>query len=195
MDATQIDAHKALLLEQVFHMDPYGAPFSRKNFLRHSWDVLGRFVHLNKRNGLIHEVVRVKECRDLIPRAYFILTAFFGACTYAPTPRAFLREFVGMLDADLVEKELQVCEYARNKNGFFPGLLWAMQNIRNVHGGVHFSLEILPPTPHHSFAFFVLNHSEKINQQFSLEELFGILAVHDSQFKQIVALINSSQTK
>jgi hypothetical protein len=190
LDAIQTAVHKDVLQQRARDVFIGSQPMLSENFLKQSWEILGNFVHWNKSNPLLQRAV--KTYPDLLPRCYFILTASFDAFGYMPTKLALAKDFIGMLNDDLVETELRVCEYAKTKKGIFSGLSHVMPMIREMYGTEHFCLDVLPPTPHHAYVIFVLNHKEKIRTGVSLEELFGILAVHDSQLRKIFSLIASS---
>jgi hypothetical protein len=187
MNADQIFTQKKALMSNVFVYER-GIPILPEEFLHCTWEVLSNFVHFNKRDPLIQKAVRAYP--DLIPRAYFIVTTLFGAFSLAPSERDILKEFVEMLDDDLDEKELRTWEYTKDKkNGFFPRLFPVMPLLREIYGAKHYSQDVLPHTVYQAYAMFVLNHGDKIERGVSQEELFGILAVCDSQFKQIFRLV------
>ncbi len=192
MDESEIMKQKDLLRRDIFVYDR-GMPLLRDEFLHRSWEVLNSFTRYHKRNPLIAHAVKMYP--DLVPRAYLILTSLFGTFTYLPSERDILRGFIDMLDGDLDEKELSVGEYVKDKeNGFFPGLFPLMQKIREVYGAEHFNRDVLPPTPYHAYALIVLNHPEKITGEVSQEELFGLLAFHDSQLYKMLALAERRPT-
>jgi hypothetical protein len=118
----------------------------------------------------------------------------YNAFGYVPTTKALLKDFiVEMLDDDLDEYELRMYEYAKDKNGFLPGLSRVMPMIREVYGAKHFNLKVLPLNPYRAYTLFVLNHPGKITRGVSPEELFGILSVHRSQFEEIFVLAGRRQ--
>ena len=197
LDATQVAAEKAVLQEQIeqIYVCDRGIRLAPDKFLHRTWNMLGMLVGLNKQNPLIQDAI--KNYPDLTRRAFFIITALFGAYSLPPTELDLLREFVHMLDDDLDEKELRVWAYAKNKNhGFFPGLFGVMEQIRRVYDDTErFRPDMLPSRPYQAYAIFVLNNPEKISEEISLEELFNILVGHDSQFNEIVTLAGGRSPK
>lgn len=191
-NATRL-AQAALMHNIAVYED--GKYIARTDFLKTVWEALGSFVHYNKTNALIRHAVKAYP-RSLIPHAYAILTIQFGAYTYEPKRAAILKDFVQMLDQDLVEKELSVCAYAASRNGsFFPGLHNFMEDIRGIYGGEHFPTEVLPPNPYHAYALFVLNHPKLLETKLSPEALFGHLAVMHSKMTKALGLCTKGKKK
>jgi len=161
---------------------------SKSDFLRDSFEALASLVHHNKHNSLIQDAVR--QYPDLIPRGFTILSVLHGVYTTEPTKKAVMRDFVNLLDEDLIEKELMVCTYARsNKTGaFFPQLVHVLDTIRDIYDAEYFSLQVLPPTSHQAYVLYVLNCADLLCKKVSKEEIFGNLAVCHARLNKVIDL-------
>jgi hypothetical protein len=172
-----------------------GEHLTKETFLHGTWQVLSSLVRHNKANPFIQEAVRRHP--DLIPRGFAILSVTYGAYASEPKVRSILRDFVRMLECDLLEKEVNACvyAYARAKEGgaFFPELHGVLEKIRAIYSAEHFRLDALPPTMHQAYALYVLNNQDKLGKGMSQEELFGHLSVSDSKMRKSIELVKSTQ--
>lgn len=190
MDSSNQVALKGALKDKLLRVYGYGGEsLSKEDFLRDSWGAIASFVKYNRTDPLIASAVR--QHPDLIPRTYTLLTILYGAYGHEPNIRGILKDFIDMLNKDLVEEELQICEYARQKTewSFFPGLQKTWGAIREVYGAEPFDLNLLPPTPYHAYAMLVLNRPESIKRNTDTEEMFGKLSTLHNQMMTVVALV------
>jgi hypothetical protein len=173
-----------------------GDTIPKERFLHEAWGAIANIVHYNKENKLMRE--SVQKYPDLTPRTFTILTVLYGAYSSPPNKRSLLRDFVGMIDKDLIkesdedlgETELKVWEYAKqaSKDAFFPELASLLTMVYEIYNSEHFNPKVMPPTLYQGFALFALNHADRLGGNLRPEELFGYLYSDDSRFKEIFSL-------
>lgn len=194
MEPENILQERAVLQDwaNTVHGRGHGGALSRSDFLQTSWDALSGLVRWNKQNPLIKEAV--KAYPDLIPRAFTILSVLYGAYTAPPEKIALLKDFIALLDKDLIEEEMVICAYAKTNGAgaFFPELGKTLEMIHAVYGAEHFDLTVLPPTPYQAYALYVLNCTDFSERTMGTEELFGHLSVINSKMKKGLALAQTS---
>lgn len=188
MDTTNIAPLKAVLQNKLLMQ--YGGlcnkPLTKASFPYEIWDGLASFVQQNKGNSLIQDAMVNLRHGGLIPRAFLILSVLYGSYSYQPDKAHILKDFINMLDEDLDETELRICEYAEGKtNAFFPELYAVWQNIRKVYGAAEFSLAVLPHTPYHAYSLFVLNRPKGLDGGLRDAALFGELSVLHHQMQTV----------
>lgn len=146
----------------------------KQNFLKELWQLLGLFLRMTRHEPLINDAVGRLENKDLLLRAFHILSILYGSFEDPPHKLPILREFIDMLDKDLDEIEIDTCVYAKTKtSGFFPELIVLSQNIRTVYGTKEFATELLPPTIYQAYTLLTLNRPQDILNKTSHAKLFG----------------------
>ena len=190
MDTTNIAPLKSVLQNKL--LIQYGGlcsePLTKASFPHELWDGLASFVQQNKGNSLIQDAMVNLRHGGLIPRVFLILSVLYGSYSYQPDKPHILKDFINMLDEDLDETELRVCEYAEGQtSAFFPELYVVWQNIRQVYGAAEFSLTVLPHTPYHAYSLFVLNRPKSLDGNLRHAALFGELSVLHHQMQTISA--------
>lgn len=193
MNAQKIAVLKQNLQEKIFF--PTGGlhaeRMSRENFLRELWQTLSIFLRLNRRDSLIHFALSQLKHGDIIPRMFTIFTIRYGSFPQAVTKGGILKEFVDMLDKDLVEEELSVYAYAKGKsNTFFPECAVIMQNIREVYGTREFDRDLLPPTPYYAYCLLALNRRDDVLNMIEHAKLFGELYLLSRKMTKGYTLLN-----
>lgn len=170
-----------------------GAPFfEQKAFLERTYDSMSLLVHYNKGNALIQK--SVQACPYVIPRIFTLLSILYGAYTHEPTKISLLKDFVGLLDTDLVEQEICITEYARNTKvpGFFPELSQIYETIQEVYCSGRYSLHVIPPTPYHAYVMYVSQYYSLLGANPSAEEVFKRLVIVDGKWQEIVSYVDKS---
>lgn len=165
---------------------------TKECFLSASFDAISSLVHFNKSNLLVQEAVRTHP--DLIVRGFTILSVLYGAYSMQPRKYSVIKDFVSMLDGDLIEEELRVSDYAKRvgKTSFFPQLSSVLETIREIYDAEHFPLEVLPPTSHQAYALYVLNRRHLLEKEISKEEIYGHIATLWSGMSTALSITKST---
>lgn len=184
---------KTLLKEHLRQFYGFrGGLIERKDFLHTAWAEISSLIQRERNTALVHEAV--KEYTDLIPRAYVLLTLQYGAFAGEPDIIGILKDLVELLDRDLTEEEMRICEYARQvKFPYFHGLIETWEGIQHVYRAKYFDLKALPPSPHIAYALLTLNDAECIGKKMSPEEMFGKLSVFNEKMHEIHDTVRASQ--
>lgn len=188
MDTTNIAPLKAVLKHKLLvqHGGLCAEPLTKASFPHELWGALASFIQQNRSNSLIQSAIINLRHGGLIPRSFLILSVLYGSYSYQPSKARILKDLVNMLDEDLEEKELRVCEYAEGKvNTFFPELGVVWKNIREVYGAAEFSLDVLPHTPYHAYSLFVLNRPRSLDGNVRHAALFEDLSVLHHQMQTV----------
>lgn len=189
MNTANIAPLKAILEDKLFmHYGTLrGEPMNKADFLHDLWSALGSFVHHNKQNSLIQNAVYKLEHGDLIPRTFLILSVLYGSYGHEPDRVGILKDFINMLDKDLDEEELRICEYAQGKSdAFFPELSRVWIHIREIYGAAEFDLAVLPPTPYYAYSLLVLNRRQFVLGNINLATMFGALSILYHQMQNVL---------
>lgn len=197
MNVATIDQLKVVLRNKLFEQcgEPRGNAMSKANFLQSLWYLLASFAQHNRRNSLIQSAaLKLEHDGDLVPRAFLILSVLCGSYPRAPDAASILADFIDMLDKDLDKEELRVWEEAEGQAYcFFPELRFAWRTIREVYSTAEFDMSILPRSPYHAYALFVLERPEIAFSAAPLELVFEILSVLGPCEQATVALAQKGE--
>lgn len=170
-------------------------PFiSRKLFIERTFDAMSLLVHYNKANPLIYKAV--EKCPYLTLKLFTILTVLYGAYTCGPSKISLLEEFVSLLEDDLIEKEIQFTEYARNTHvpGFFPELSQTYEIIAEIYSSKRYPRSMIPPTVYHAYTTYVLQNFDLIEKNLSADEVFKKLTMIEGKWQEVTSYIDKSNS-
>lgn len=168
-------------------------PISRESFLHVVWSTLSSFVHFNKHNPLMQDAN--KRCPFFGVQSYTILTILYGTYSHEPTKIEILKDFIRLLEKDLIEEELKVIEYANTKAGrtYLGGLSQLLSKIRTIFSEPEFASEQLPPVPYHAYALLTLNHAYVIGPDVTFREIYEVISVDNDRMQNLFSLTDPPQ--
>jgi hypothetical protein len=171
----------------------YGAPgefITKERFLHQTWEALSSLIRHNKHLPLVSATVR--DYPYFIAWSYVLMTILHGSYSCEVKLTTFLKDAIDLLGEDLVEKEIELCNYARSAiSPFFPGLFDLWQDIQSVHQSEYFDARVLPPTAYHSYVLYVLNNTAAIGRRTSPEEIYGTLSIMHAKMTRITSVVHS----